>query len=502
MNEQSAAAGTPGPAGGAGAGGTGASAGNSSSATGDQVRVVVFMGVAGSGKTTAGALMAARLGWDFADADDFHPQSNVDKMASGISLEEVDRGPWLEDLRQWIDREIKAGRRGVLTCAALKRSHRDRLRAPGVVFVHLAGSPATVELRLRARQGHFMPASLLPSQYGDLEELGRDEDHVTVDLDLGLSPGEEVEWVIRELGLTSAPAMTIGMVGLGRMGANMAQRLREHQVGVVGFDPNPGSGRDVDSLAALVAALPAPRLVWVMVPAGAATAQVINQLRDLATAGDLVIDGGNSPYRDDPVHAASLAERGIHFVDAGVSGGVWGLQNGYALMVGGEAADIERAMPVFTALAPPGGGFVHAGPVGAGHFAKMVHNGVEYGMMQALGEGYDVLAATDLITDPGGVLASWRQGSVVRSWLLDLLVEALAEDPGLSGYAARAEDSGEARWMIESALDLGTPVPVTALSLYARQASRRADNPAIRVVSALRAQFGGHPVARRASDAV
>ncbi|MDR2565045.1 MAG: decarboxylating 6-phosphogluconate dehydrogenase [Bifidobacteriaceae bacterium] len=473
--------------------------GATSAVQGEQVRIVVFMGVSGSGKTTAGALMAGRLGWDFAEADDFHPPANVAKMSAGIPLGDEDRLPWLEDLRRWIDQEIADGKRGVMTCSALKRAYRDLLRAPGVVFVHMAGSPQTVESRLGARQGHFMPASLLASQYADLEELDPAEDYVTVNLDLGLSPAEEVDSVIRQLGLGETPDVTIGMVGLGRMGGNMAARLRDSGVGVVGFDAGAGSGRDVDSLAALVEALAAPRLVWVMVPAGQPTDQTIEALGNLLQPGDLVVDGGNSPYRDDSRHAAHLAERGVRFIDAGVSGGVWGRQNGYALMVGGDAADVERAMPVFTALAPAGGGFVHAGPVGAGHFAKMVHNGVEYGMMQALGEGYDLLTATDLITSPDAVVASWREGSVVRSWLLDLLVEAARKDPGLTGYAARAEDSGEARWMIESALDLGVPLPVTASSLYARQASRRPDSPAIRVVSALRAQFGGHPVARTAS---
>jgi 6-phosphogluconate dehydrogenase len=465
------------------------------------VRVVVFMGVSGSGKTTAGALMAGRLGWDFAEADDFHSDANVAKMSAGVPLTDQDRLPWLEALRQWIDQEIAAGRRGVMTCSALKRSYRELLRAPGVVFVHMAGSPATVESRLGARQGHFMPASLLASQYADLEQLDPDEDHVTVDLDRGLSPGQEVDFVIERLGLAGGPAGAIGMIGLGRMGGNMAARLRDHGIAVCGFDASATSARDVDSLEALVKALPAPRLVWVMVPAGAPTDQTITRLAELLEPGDLVVDGGNSPYSDDAVHAAQLAERGVHFADAGVSGGVWGRQNGYALMVGGDQADVERAMPVFTALAPAGGGFVHAGAVGAGHFAKMVHNGVEYGMMQALGEGYDLLGASGLIDDPDGVVASWQEGSVVRSWLLDLLVQALKADPGLKHYAARAEDSGEARWMIEAALDLGVPLPVTAASLYARQASQRRDNPAIRVVSALRAQFGGHPVAHTGAPA-
>jgi 6-phosphogluconate dehydrogenase len=286
--------------------------------------------------------------------------------------------------------------------------------------------------------------------------------------------------------------MTIGMVGLGRMGGNMAARLRAAGHTVVGFDASAESGRDVESLEALRDALARPRLVWVMLPAGDPTDQTVGRLAGLLSPGDLVIDGGNSPYRTDLARAEVLARAGIGYLDVGVSGGVWGREEGYALMAGGPADAVERAMPLFNALKPAGGGFVHAGPVGAGHCAKMIHNGIEYGMMQALGEGYDLLQAIDLIEHPDAVVASWREGSVVRSWLLDLLVDALRSDPGLTGHANRAADSGEARWMVESALDLGVPLPVTALSLYSRQVSQRQDNPTLRVVSALRSQFGGH----------
>ncbi|MDR1119190.1 MAG: hypothetical protein LBL01_07865, partial [Bifidobacteriaceae bacterium] len=333
---------------------------------GEAVRVVVFMGVSGSGKTTAGALMAGRLGWDFAEADDFHPAENVAKMAAGTPLTDEDRWPWLRELRGWIDGELTAGRRGVITCSALKREYRDVLRAPGVVFAHMAGSPQTVEARLGARTGHFMPTSLLSSQYADLEELDPDEDYVRVDLDAGMTPSGEVDYVIAQLGL-SAEAMTMGMVGLGRMGGNMAARLRAAGHRVIGYDAGPTSGRDVDSLDALVGALEPPRVVWIMLPSGDPTDQTVRRLAELLAEGDLVVDGGNSPYRVDAEHAAVLADAGVRFVDAGVSGGVWGRQEGYALMVGGDAADVARAMPLFDALRPPGGGFVHAGPVGAGH---------------------------------------------------------------------------------------------------------------------------------------
>jgi 6-phosphogluconate dehydrogenase len=288
--------------------------------------------------------------------------------------------------------------------------------------------------------------------------------------------------------------MQIGMIGLGRMGGNMAERLRRAGHEVVGYDNNPENS-DVASLADLAARLDAPRTVWVMVPAGAPTAQTINELKGLLAAGDLVIDGGNSHYTDDQEHAKMLGEAQIHFVDAGVSGGVWGLQNGYGLMVGGEDADVARIMPVLQALKPEGdSGLVHAGSVGAGHFAKMVHNGIEYGIMQAYAEGYELLAATDIVTDVPGAFRSWREGTVIRSWLLDLLCKALDEDPGLEKIRGVAEDSGEGRWTVQAAIDHAVPMPVISAALFARFASRQEDSPAMKVVAALRNQFGGHPV--------
>jgi 6-phosphogluconate dehydrogenase len=466
--------------------------------TGNQVKIVVVMGVSGSGKSTIAALMAGELGWDYAEADDFHPQANIDKMSAGIPLTDEDRWPWLQKLRNWIDEEVAAGRQGVLTCSALKRSYRDLLRGDGVVFVHMAGSRDVVSARLAARQGHFMPAALLDSQIATLEPLDDDEDGLILNLDLGQNPQQEAAWVMEQLELTPSTGSkpTIGMVGLGKMGAGLTARLRYAGLGVVGFDQNPDSERDADSLADLVSKLPSPRIVWVMVPAGKPTDSVIEELDGLLTAGDLVIDGGNSRWKDDAVHAEQLAKHGIGFIDVGTSGGVWGLENGFALMVGGSKENVDLAMPFFKALTPAEDGFVHAGEVGAGHLTKMVHNGVEYGMMQALGEGYDFLVSSPIVTNPDAAIASWRHGSVVRSWLLDLLGDALQEDPGLTKLAARADESGEARWMIEDALQMGVPLPVTAASLYARQISTRAEWPAIKVVAALRNQFGGHATYR------
>ena len=288
--------------------------------------------------------------------------------------------------------------------------------------------------------------------------------------------------------------MQIGMIGLGRMGGNMAKRLRRAGHDVVGYARSP-EGRDVASLEELVERLAPPRTAWVMIPAGEATQQTIAQLRGLLEAGDLVIDGGNSHYTEDRENARRLGARKIGFIDAGVSGGIWGLENGYGLMVGGEDADVTRVMPIFDALKPPGdAGFVHAGSAGAGHFAKMVHNGIEYGIMEAYGEGYELLTASDMITDVPGTFRSWRKGTVIRSWLLDLLVRALDEDPGLEKIRGVAQDSGEGRWTVQAAIDHAVPVPAISAALYARFASREGDPPAMKVVAALRQQFGGHPV--------
>ena len=284
----------------------------------------------------------------------------------------------------------------------------------------------------------------------------------------------------------------IGMVGLGRMGGNMAERLRRSGHEVVGYDRNPEVA-DVKTLRALAEALPVPRVVWVMVPAGEPTRSTIAELGELLEAGDLVIDGGNSFYRDSIAHSEALAANGVGFVDAGVSGGVWGLENGYGLMVGGDAGQIDLIRPVLEALAPEGG-LVHAGPVGAGHFTKMVHNGIEYGLMQAYAEGMELLGASELGIDVPGAVEAWRHGTVVRSWLLDLLARALEDDPGLTQLKGWADDSGEGRWTVQEAVRLAVPAPAISAALYARFASRQEESPAMKVIAALRQQFGGHAV--------
>ncbi|MBA3338870.1 MAG: decarboxylating 6-phosphogluconate dehydrogenase [Geodermatophilaceae bacterium] len=296
--------------------------------------------------------------------------------------------------------------------------------------------------------------------------------------------------------------MKLAMIGLGKMGANMVGRLRDAGHEVIGYDVNPGT-RDVDTLEDMVAALEPPRVVWVMVPAGEPTQQTVVALADLLKTGDILVDGGNSRFTDDQDHAAMLDERGIGFVDCGVSGGVWGRENGYGLMVGGSSEHVEQLLPIFEALRPPviadepGAGYAHAGEVGAGHFAKMVHNGIEYGLMQAYAEGYELLAAADLVTDVPAVLMAWTQGTVIRSWLLDLLVRALEQDPELADIQGYVQDSGEGRWTVEEAIKHRVPMPVISAALFARFASRQDDSPAMQAVAALRNQFGGHATVGR-----
>lgn len=290
--------------------------------------------------------------------------------------------------------------------------------------------------------------------------------------------------------------MHIGLIGLGKMGFNMRDRLREQGIEVTGFDRDPEL-TDVTTLNDLVSALPTPRIIWVMVPAGQITDGVVHELSEALSEGDLVIDGGNSKFTDDQIHATLLAQRGIRFVDCGVSGGVWGLANGYGLMAGGSTEDIELAMPIFDALRPEGDraeSFVHVGDIGAGHYAKMVHNGIEYGLMQSYAEGYELLEAKGIVKDVHGTFAAWQKGTVVRSWLLDLLVKALEEDPNLSRIAGYVEDSGEGRWTVEEAIANSVPAPAITAALFARFSSRQEDAPAMKMVAALRQQFGGHAV--------
>ena len=298
--------------------------------------------------------------------------------------------------------------------------------------------------------------------------------------------------------------MELGMIGLGRMGGNMAQRLLRGGHQVLGFDPDAAArtvlegegGGARDSLQALVAALPAPRVLWMMVPAGRITDDTVAALAGLLAPGDVVVDGGNSNYKDTLRRAAALAGKRIDYVDCGTSGGVWGLAEGYSLMIGGDKAVVDRLRPIFVTLAPaPDLGWGHVGPVGAGHFTKMVHNGIEYGLMQAYAEGFSILRHKQAFAlDLHQVAEIWRTGSVVRSWLLDLTADALGKNPTLDGIAPWVADSGEGRWTVQEAIDLDVPAPVIALSLMARLRSRDDDSFADKLLAAMRNEFGGHAV--------
>ena len=290
--------------------------------------------------------------------------------------------------------------------------------------------------------------------------------------------------------------MHIGLVGLGKMGGNMRSRLRKNGIEVTGY-ARTREVSDCDSIEEMVSKISSPKIVWVMVPHGKPTDEIIDKLETLLEKGDLVIEGGNSRFTDDQRHAEQLSKKGIGYLDCGVSGGVWGLENGYGLMVGGPKDLVSKAMPIFDALRPEGErseGFVHVGDVGAGHYAKMVHNGIEYGMMQAFAEGYELLNKKDIIKDVHGTFKAWQRGTVVRSWLLDLLVRALEEDPNLDRIRGYVEDSGEGRWTVEEAIANAVPMPAITASLFARFASRQDDSDAMKAVAALRQQFGGHAV--------
>ena len=298
--------------------------------------------------------------------------------------------------------------------------------------------------------------------------------------------------------------MDIGMVGLGRMGSNMAERIRRGGHRVVAYDRDldarsvaaTGGLETADTIEHLVEMLPSPRAVWVMVPSGNPTEATISALAEVLKEGDLVVEGGNSNYKDSMRRGASLQHRGIFFVDTGVSGGVWGLEEGYCLMVGGEAEAVARVEPVFRSLAPsPERGYAHVGAVGSGHFVKMVHNGIEYGLMQAYAEGFELMKAKEQFgLDLSQISELWRHGSVVRSWLLDLTAAALEDDHNLSSIQPWVEDSGEGRWAVEESVELAVPIPVISIALQARFRSRQEEAFGFRMLAAMRNRFGGHAV--------
>ena len=289
--------------------------------------------------------------------------------------------------------------------------------------------------------------------------------------------------------------MKLGMVGLGRMGANMAERLRRGDHEVIGYDRNPEVS-EVGSLSELVDRLTAPRTAWVMVPAGDPTEKTIQEMAGLLEKGDLIVDGGNSNFRDSMRRSAELEERGLLYMDAGTSGGIWGLEVGYCLMVGGSDEAFRMVEPALKTLAPEDG-YAHVGPSGAGHFTKMVHNGIEYAMLQAYAEGFEILEASQFELDLHRIATLWNHGSVVRSWLLELAERAFDKDPHLSGIRGYVEDSGEGRWTVFEAINENVPAPTIAASLFARFASRQEDAFAMKVIAALRNEFGGHAVKKQ-----
>ncbi|MDE1893371.1 MAG: decarboxylating 6-phosphogluconate dehydrogenase [Pseudomonadota bacterium] len=300
--------------------------------------------------------------------------------------------------------------------------------------------------------------------------------------------------------------MQLGMIGLGKMGANMAQRLLEGGHRVVGFDPaaparkqlEERGGGSADSLPALVQALPAPRVLWLMVPSGKVTDDTVTALLGLLEAGDTMIDGGNSNYKDSLGHAARCAGHGVHYVDCGTSGGVWGLAEGYSMMIGGDESVVEGLRPIFETLAPgKDKGWGRVGPVGAGHYTKMVHNGIEYGLMQAYAEGFSILQhKQEFGLDLAQIGEIWRHGSVVRSWLLELTTDALGKNPGMQGIAPYVVDSGEGRWTVDAAIELSVSAPVITLSLMERFRSRDKDSFADKLLASMRNEFGGHAITR------
>ena len=300
--------------------------------------------------------------------------------------------------------------------------------------------------------------------------------------------------------------MELGMIGLGRMGGNMALRLSKGGHDVVGYDPNQQVVQDyvkqgisgASSLEDLVGKLSAPRAVWSMVPSGDVTEATVNRLGELLSPGDTVIDGGNSYYKDSVRRAAVLKEKGIYFLDSGTSGGIWGVTEGYSLMVGGDPDAFDRLEPIMQTLAPAADkGYGRVGPAGAGHFVKMVHNGIEYGMMQAYAEGFEIMEAKkEFDLDMASIAEIWRYGSVVRSWLLDLTAAALQEEPDLASLQAYVDDSGEGRWTVQESVDLAVPAPVISASLQARFRSRQENSFGARLLAAMRNQFGGHAVRR------
>jgi 6-phosphogluconate dehydrogenase len=449
----------------------------------------IISGVSGSGKSSLARLLSQRLQAPCLDADDYHPPANIAKMRAGQPLDEADREAWLAGLAKAV--AALEGREAVLAFPGLKAAHRDQLRqaAGDARFAFLEVGQALAQDRLRQRGG-FFPPELAASQFAALEA------------DPGAYPldGAQSLDALLEQALAWAQPGSCGVVGLGRMGLGLAGRLAAAGFKVWGWDENADAreraqaqGLSVaDGLEALAAQLPAPRRLLLSLPAGEATAMVLQALLPGLQAGDLLIDAANARYQDSQDHAAQLAERGVAFVDAGVSGGVFGARAGYCIMAGGNPAAFAKARPLLHACAAPGG-LLHVGPAGEGHRVKTVHNGIEYGLMQAYAEGFETLQRSGGgALDLAAIARLWGQGAVVRSWLLELAAAELAQDPGLERYEGRVGENSTGRWAAELAQAYDVPVPALQAALDARARSRKVPSFGSKLLSGLRSRFGGH----------
>lgn len=446
---------------------------------------VIVMGVSGSGKTTIGQLLAGRLGAPFYDGDDYHPPANVAKMAAGIPLDDDDRAGWLRVLASLITNGLQQGHSGVVACSALKKSYRDRLRGNSqqVRFVYLKGDLADIRTRIQEREDHFMKAVLLQSQFDTLEEPRH-----ALTIDSTLEPNEIVDTIMEQL---MDKKYDVGMMGMGVMGRSLSLNLERHGYAVIGYDPYPNlpAGFPVKltgTVASLAAALATPRIVLMMVPAGAPVDAAIASLKDCLQAGDIIIDGGNSYFTDTARRVQELAAQGIHFVGMGVSGGESGALWGPSLMPGGERAAWERVRPMLRAIAAVADDgapcVTWIGPGGAGHYVKMVHNGIEYGDMELIAEIYDLLhrGAGLSNSEMAGIFERWNEGEL-RSYLIEITAKVLrktdeeTDRPLVDMIMDIAGQKGTGRWTSQIALEVGAPTPAINAAVVMRLLSALKD---------------------------
>ena len=456
--------------------------------------VWIITGVSGSGKTTLAQALAERMQAVYVDGDEFHPQANINKMRAGRPLEECDRELWLRGVEGALNG--LHGKTVVLAFPGLRAAHRERIRraADSARFAYLDVDLPTVQQRL-VQRGGFFPPELASSQF---ELLERDPGAWPLDARL---PADQV----LAQALAWAQPGSCAVIGLGRMGLGLAQRLKAAGFTVQGWDEDPAARARAaqagigspKSLGEAVKGLQAPRRVLFSLPAGGATQSVLKAILPILQPGDLVINAANERHQVSAAAAAALGEDGVAYVDAGVSGGVFGAANGYCVMAGGSPPAFAKAMPLLHAVAAPGA-LLHVGPAGQGHLVKTVHNGIEYGLMQAYAEGFEVLHADGHgKLDLAAIAQLWGNGAVVRSWLLELAAAELAQDPELERYEGRVGENSTGRWAAELAEERGVPVPVLQAALEGRERSRTAPSFGSKLLSGLRARFGGHAEAGR-----